>query len=41
MILFIQYLCMLFDKGGDGGEYLLIPLDKPTLTAFLENVQEN
>jgi len=28
-------------KGGDGGEYLLIPLDKPTLTAFLENVQEN
>ena len=27
-------------KGNDGGEYLTIPLDKPTLNAFLENVQE-
>jgi len=27
-------------KGADGGEYLTIPLDKPTLNAFLENVQE-
>ena len=27
-------------KGADGGEYLTIPLDKPTLTAFLENVQD-
>ena len=28
-------------KGVDGGEYLTIPLDKPTLTAFLENIQDN
>ena len=28
-------------KGNDGSEYLTIPLDKPTLTAFLENIQEN
>ena len=27
-------------KGADGGEYLNIPLDKPTLNAFLENIQE-
>ena len=26
-------------KGADGGEYLTIPLDKPTLSAFLENIQ--
>ena len=26
-------------KGADGGEYLTIPLDKPTLNAFLENVE--
>jgi len=25
-------------KGGDGGEYLTIPLDKPTLQAFLETI---
>jgi len=25
-------------KGSDGGEYLTIPLDKPTLTAFLETI---
>jgi len=27
-------------KGNDGGEYLTIPLDKPTMTAFLENIDE-
>jgi len=27
-------------KGGDGGEYLSIPLDKNTLEEFIENVQE-
>jgi len=27
-------------KGSDGGEYLTIPLDKPTMTAFLENIDE-
>jgi len=27
-------------KGGDGGEYLSIPLDKSTLQEFLENVQD-
>ena len=25
-------------KGNDGGEYLTIPLDKPTLQAFLETI---
>ena len=25
-------------KGNDGAEYLTIPLDKPTMCAFLENV---
>ena len=28
-------------KGNDGSEYLTIPLDKPTLTAILENIQDN
>ena len=28
-------------KGNDGSEYLTIPLDKPTLAAFLENIQDN
>ena len=27
-------------KGNDGGEYLTIPLDKPTLSAFLDNINE-
>jgi len=27
-------------KGSDGGEYLTIPLDKPTMSAFLENIDE-
>jgi len=27
-------------KGNDGGEYLTIPLDKATMTAFLENIDE-
>jgi len=27
-------------KGGDGGEYLTIPLDKQTLKTFLENISE-
>jgi len=27
-------------KGGDGGEYLTIPLDKQTLRTFLENISE-
>jgi len=27
-------------KGNDGGEYLTIPLDKPTLSTFLENINE-
>jgi len=27
-------------KGSDGGEYLTIPLDKPTLKTFLENINE-
>jgi len=27
-------------SGGDGGEYLTIPLDRPTLQAFMESVEE-
>ena len=27
-------------KGSDGEEYLTIPLDKPSMSAFLENIDE-